>query len=225
MGSGVERADAFRAEGDYSLMSPAAASTDPLGEDRSDDPQSSLSDRELARVVFVAAETGHRFAREGRDVDPAAWMYSPRQLFAGARPLEACMTRHGFVAAMLLHGVWHDVDAHPAVIEGLLNGEHGGAPSVGRPLFSAFVSSPDEATPRHGFYATAAADHVEARTRLMLRIGRSAADAAELRSGFDSDDPRARMLLPGILLQFLARMNASAAPEGLEVLVDYRGVE
>ena len=43
--------------------------------------------RGLCRMAMVAADTATRFQRHGVDVDPVAWMLSPRKLFGGATAL------------------------------------------------------------------------------------------------------------------------------------------
>jgi hypothetical protein len=222
----IERAGAACAAEICMPFSPADKPLpDPLGEDRPDDDCQLLSDRQLARVVFVAAETGHRFGREGRSADPAAWMYAPRRLFAGEAPVAACTTQHGFVAAMLLHGVWPELDAEPAAIEDLLIGDEDlGEPLPQAPqLFTALVSTESSAGSRFAFYAVAACDEYEARNRLSNRIGIEVAELASLRPGFDATDPIGRFLLPEAVHHSLGRACSRAiVPADLELLVDYR---
>ncbi len=131
-----------------------------FGHDFADDPQHVLADREIARVIIIAAKTGHRFGCEGRDKDPAAWMYAPRRLFSGARPVEACTTRCGFAAAMLLHGTWPDVDMEPeARVELLADTED--LPAVPLPqsaLFTAKAVTKSTDETRHVFYVLVAVE-------------------------------------------------------------------
>lgn len=228
MGYGsIERADMVRAEHNCAqyLQVPAYL-PDPLGEDRADDPRRHLSDREIARVVFLAAETGHRFAREGRDADPAAWMFAPRRVFDGEAPVEACASRHGFVAAMVLHAVWPDLDVDPAVIGHLLDvdGEdEGDGPAAPAALYTAVVLVETFDSMRRTFFAVTAVDIDEARTRLVRRVGLAAAENADLRRGFDPLEPLARSLLPDTLCDLLGRFDGPApAPTGFEVFVDCR---
>jgi len=75
--------------------------------------------RGLCRMAMVAADTATRFQRDGVDVDPVAWMLSPRKLFGGATALEACLGQNHFMRASLLHGLAIGLDAEPSEIDAL----------------------------------------------------------------------------------------------------------
>jgi hypothetical protein len=89
------------------------------GVDLPTDRQLTLTARQLARIVIVAAETAERFVREDLDGDPVGWMYSSLRLHEGRRPVEACRTRDGFSAALVLHGIFKVNDSHPEDIQAL----------------------------------------------------------------------------------------------------------
>ena len=93
---------------------------DPLDVDEPSDQAITLTERQLARVVFIAAETGGRFEREARTSDPVAWLFAPRVLFGGLAPVSACQDRENFIRAIILHGLSIGVDAEPSDIDALL---------------------------------------------------------------------------------------------------------
>jgi hypothetical protein len=94
---------------------------DPLDADLLSDPPMTLSQRQLGRLVFIAAETGARFEREGVDVDAVGWLFTPRLLFDGRQALVACKEREAFIRAILLHGLSIGFDADPAEMDALMN--------------------------------------------------------------------------------------------------------
>jgi hypothetical protein len=93
---------------------------DPLDADLLSDPPMTLSQRQLGRLVFIAAETGARFEREGVDVDAVGWLFTPRVLFDGRQALVACKEREAFIRAILLHGLSIGFDADPVEMDALL---------------------------------------------------------------------------------------------------------
>jgi hypothetical protein len=93
---------------------------DPLDADMLSDPPMTLSQRQLGRLVFLAAETGARFDREGVDVDAVAWLFTPRVLFDGRQALVACQEREAFIRAILLHGLSIGFDADPVEMDALM---------------------------------------------------------------------------------------------------------
>lgn len=197
---------------------------DPLDPDMLTDTRLSITDRQLARLVVVAVETGGRFAREGRDEDPTEWMYSPLYLFDGTAPVEACVSRKGFIAALVLHGIWPEVDADPIVITEIF--ETGGevGPFRERNLYTAVLEIETPVGVRRAFYATVAADAHEVRTRLLSRVGHTAAEMVEVLDGFDALDGRAQALLPDAMYDYLSHLTEAVEllPTGFELLVDYR---
>lgn len=93
---------------------------DPLDPDASDDVAVATTSRRLIRVAIAAADAGARFAREGREQDPAAWMLTPRDLFDGLPPIDACQELRHFARSVVLHAVGLDLDADPDVVDALL---------------------------------------------------------------------------------------------------------
>ncbi len=104
---------------DLRKTNPNVTVEDPLEHDRPEDSVLMISRRALCRVAYVAAETASRFEREGIEVDPMAWMLTPRALFDGASALDACVARTDFTRAILLHGLSLGLDASPDAIDAL----------------------------------------------------------------------------------------------------------
>ena len=98
---------------------------DPLDEDLPSDKFITLTDRQLGRLIFIAAETGARFERDGSPVDPLAWLFSPRTLFEGKIALDACQKRKPFMRAIILHGLSIGFDALPHEIDALVAEDRG----------------------------------------------------------------------------------------------------
>lgn len=96
---------------------------EPLDEDDPADTVITITHRQLARIVLLAAETGGRFEREGLRVDPLAWLYGARDLFDGLTAIQACQQRAPFVRAVLLHSLSIGLDADPEEVDELLSGE------------------------------------------------------------------------------------------------------
>lgn len=92
---------------------------DPADPDLPTDVRVVTTRRGLCRMAMVAADTATRFQRDGVDVDPVAWMLSPRKLFGGATALEACLGQNHFMRASLLHGLAIGLDAEPSEIDAL----------------------------------------------------------------------------------------------------------
>ena len=102
------------------VTEPPMAYADPLDQDRPDDPRVIMTERQLIRLVFVAAETGARFERERIEMDPAAWMFAGRRLFHGRAAVVACRERDAFVRALLVHGLSIGLDASPEAVDALV---------------------------------------------------------------------------------------------------------
>ena len=79
-----------------------------------------VSDVEMLRIVLVALETGARFQRDGLSLDPLAWMVTPRRMFGGLPPIEACVRMEACSKAVLVHGLGLGLDADAAAIDLLL---------------------------------------------------------------------------------------------------------
>lgn len=107
------------------------ADLDPLADDEAEDCLLKLSDRQLLRLLVVAADTGGRFERDGVVVDPVAWLLTPRQLFGGRAAMVACAERQHLIRAIVLNGLSLGLDADPAYIDRLMeDGEGSSAAEV-----------------------------------------------------------------------------------------------
>lgn len=95
----------------------------PLEEDRSIDPVILLTHRQLCRLLFIAAQTGERFAQEGSLVDPAAWLFASRELFDGCAAVQACQSRAFFARAIAFHALSNSVGADRARVDDTFLGE------------------------------------------------------------------------------------------------------
>jgi len=100
---------------------------DPLDPDAIDDVAVTTTSRRLVRLAIAAADAGARFAREGLDEDPAAWMLTPRVLFDGLPPIDACQQLGHFTRSVVLHSLGLGLDADPRAIDALLDEEDDGA--------------------------------------------------------------------------------------------------
>ncbi len=96
---------------------------DPLDEDRTTDPSITMTHRQLIRLLYLAAETGGRSAREKEAPDPIAWMFSRRGLFGNKAAVEACRGRRNFVRAIILHKLSLRWDADPEAFDELIDDE------------------------------------------------------------------------------------------------------
>lgn len=109
---------------------------DPIAADEPDDPLTTLTDRQLVRLILLSAETGVRFQREGIAHDPAAWMMTPRRLFRGETALTACREQDNFVRAIILHGLSIGLDADPFAIDELMTDAHAPHCSADAPVIA-----------------------------------------------------------------------------------------
>jgi len=112
--SGTEREDSLPRTGE-----PSRWMLDPL-EDGVDDEAVILTRREIVRITLVATEVGARFQREGIRTDPMAWLLTPRRLFRGRPPIEACTSRDDCARAVLVHGLGLELDVSAEAMNGLM---------------------------------------------------------------------------------------------------------
>jgi len=75
-----------------------------------------LSDLAVLRIALVAIETGARFQREGIVLDPLAWMVTPRRMFDGRPPIEACVDADACSRAVLVHGLGLGLDPEAGAV-------------------------------------------------------------------------------------------------------------
>ncbi|WP_242416526.1 hypothetical protein [Sphingomonas panni] len=228
---------------------------DPLERDLASDEIVHTTRRALVRLALVAAESASRFARDGVDGDPVAWMLAPRRLFDGRTPLEACLDRDDCLRAVLLHGLALGTDADPGALDDLMAEDEDdmdendevlaphddrGAPDVGqgdcgsgsagaRPrLWTSYVVSGSETSSLHAFDAIVAVDRSEAETRIRRRHGRLAPADVEIVEGFDACRPLVEALVSPALtdmLEQVARDPSSVLAKGLSISIQQRFVQ
>lgn len=218
-------------------------SIDPLDHDLPGDETLVTTRRALCRVATVAAEAGARFQREGVGIDPMAWMLSPRTMFDGAAPIDACMRRGPFMRGVLVHGLALDLDMGAQEVDDLLDcdadepvrrraarkGEvvsaldHGLSQS-GQRLYTATIVSRDGFETVHAFHASLAVDEAEIAGRLFCRIGPASAGAV-IAEGFDVSDPMVEALVAPAVADMLLQVAAdplSPLAAGLDLNVEQR---
>lgn len=219
---------------------------DPLEPDSPSDIRVTLTHRQIGRLVFVAAETGSRFARERSKYDPAAWMAAPRHLFGGHNALTACVDRTMFMRALVLHGATPAYDMSPEEMALLLSPEDGEADEIvvepmGRAedgsapgpllfpwpaaLFTATCVEQEAGGALHVFFATLASDESQVREQLRHRLGGRISYIADVEKGFDPSQPVAASLLSEAmvyLVEQIASEPTSTLAAGFNVLVEHR---
>lgn len=228
------------------MPEPAPAYEDPLDEDAADDAVIPTTRRGLVRLALIAAETAGRFQREESDVDPMAWMLTPRRLFDGATALDACIERGACVRALLLHGLGMGLDADPTELDALTaevdldedDGDDGSdGPAVpprgrgeephrpGPSLFTSTLVAETSEGVVHIFDAVVADSSAAARSALRLRHGARLAEHADLVEGFRPHLPIAQALVsPAVedMLLQVERDPSSPLARGLSVSIEQR---
>lgn len=220
-----------------------AVMLDPLAPDDAADDVVEVSRRKLTRLALVACATASRFALDGSSVDPMAWMFAPRRLFGGRRPVEACLERKECMQAVILHADGQHLDADPvAVDEGqperparaVCDVENDLVPAprlawsnedfhaVPR-LYTACVHAHGETELLQAFVARIAISASDLQRELTARYGDAA--ARTVRAGFDPGAPLAMALVSPAMADMLLQIDedpASALAAGLDVLVEQR---
>lgn len=213
---------------------------DPGSDDEDTDPAIALSQRKLARLICMAAETGSRFSRRNQKIDPVYWMYQPQAVFSGRAAIQACTDRIEYQRGMIVHGLALSGLTLPGQIDALLDREDfigdSQALRVGhnwsstkrgalKGLFTASISDVNN----HGrlliFVAIVADDEGEVWLQLRDRYGERAANLASIRRGFDPSEPIAIALVSEPLadtLQLVANAPSSLLAEGLDVQLESR---
>jgi hypothetical protein len=216
---------------------------DPLDPDAAGDALIVTTRRSLLRVALVAAETASRFAREGLDADPMAWMLTPRRLFDGRAAIDGCLERSDCFRAILLHGLSIGLDADPVEIDALGSDddEHEDADLEGiedqsdpspeddgtRPprLWTSLLVGRLDADEVQAFDAVVAGDRDEAEARLRARHGDALAGGIEVVEGFDPNLPLVEALVSSALSDMLVQVAGdpgSPLAKGLSVSVKQR---
>ncbi len=252
----IDRAEAALLELGFTAMDAEASALrwecDPLDPDASADVFEPTSPRRLLRLAIAAADVGARFAREGLEHDPVAWMLTPRAVFEGLTPMDACQDLKHFRRSIALHALGLGLDADPHAIDELLaeggsdgEDEHDGdgfevgdRPDVetssggsvadellARPrLLTAWLDVEKEGGRLFAFCAVVTSNPGDLVERLIERYG-SDAENAQFAVGFDHTTPLATAMISDAMADTLAL--AAADPEsplaaGLDVVVEQR---
>lgn len=211
---------------------------DPLDADLVDDEPVLTTRRGLMRLALVASEVASRFARDGADMDPMAWLMAPRRMFDRRPALEACLQREGCLRAVLLHGLGLELDADPSQLDWLLADDEtddetddgivaddgaGSERSVPiRRLWTALVVSSSSVGTVQGFEAVLAADRGEAEERIQRRHPLVPFADIELFEGFRSREPLTEALLSPVMTDMLRQIAddpTSPLADGLSISV------
>lgn len=220
---------------------------DPLAVDRGDDRIVVTTERAISRVALVAAETGARFQRDAVPHDAMAWMLSPRRVFDGLRPIDACLQRRDCVRGILVHGLGLGLDVDRSAVDAVMadDGEddedlgdegihgHGSTDAddrlrrsrVARPpklrLFTATIADVREDVMIQAFHASVARNAHEVRARLIGRYGTDLAAIADIRAGLTQAAPIVMALVPVAVVELIRNMERDAgAPSAPTFAVD-----
>lgn len=196
---------------------------------------------DLLRIAATAAETGARFVRERVDVQPMAWLASPKRLLCGRTPLDACRTPEGFRRVAVLHELSLGLDAAPASVAKInletLGGWYGTPPGIvfasradddfSSSLYNASIVHEDERGCFQIYAAMIARNASEVRRRLRARLGGLLENEATVRLGFDWSEPLACAMVSSAVADIL--MQAAEDPTspiaiGLDFQVEQRFV-
>lgn len=210
---------------------------DPLGGDRVDDRIVVTTERAISRVALVAAETGARFQRDAVPHDAMAWMLSPRRVFGGTRPIDACLKREDCVRGILVHGLGLGLDVRRSAVNAVMaddGDDDGGAGDEGSELDGATDANDHPAgwyAPRasrlrlftatiadvrgdlmvQAFHASMAGNVREVRSRLVGRYGAELAAVADIRPGLPQASPIVVALVPAAVAELIRNVERDAA--------------
>ncbi|WP_169795039.1 hypothetical protein [Novosphingobium barchaimii] len=199
------------------------------------DPPVTLSARQLARLISVAAETGQRFSYSRR-MDPVEWMYARQPLFSERSAIDACQDRPDYQRAIIAHGLCLSAMTKPGQIDALLLGSPASDPigTIGprnreaRQSLRLFTVSITEATDSGRcmiFLAILARNEDAVALDVRGRFGDITAGNALVREGFDPSEPVAAALVSepmGATLLLIADDPTSELAEGLDVQIESR---
>lgn len=199
----------------------------------------------MARLLYVAAETGARFVRERINVEPLDWLFSEREVFGGGTAVSSCAAAEGFRRAAVLHGLSFGLDAAPRVLEGIPASEFLSSRafhhvSCGLPmpfdtefsghqgplaLYTCSIISEVQDECVQIFCGMIARSEGEVRGRLRQRYGPMLEDEAQVRLGFDWSEPLAGTLVSEAMAHVLAVAAAdptSSFASGFDFQVEQR---
>lgn len=197
---------------------------------------------QLKRIAQVAVATGARFVRERVEESAMDWMLTPKQMFNGRTPIDACREPEAFRRAMLLHEFCLGMDAQPLLFDELprsslfpvdavwpKQGHSQGvanSPDQCRTELFTYVIVADAGDGQvQIFGAMMARSPGEVRKRLRARFGTRLEDEGVVRSGFDWSEPLACALVSdavGELLLLAAQAPSSSLAQGLDFQVEQR---
>ncbi len=217
------------------LRAAAAEVLDPLVDDDPMDRVVVTTERAISRVALVAAEAGARFQRDAVAYDAMAWMLSPRRVFDGARPLDACLDRGNCLRGLIVHGLGLGFDVERSAVDALMaHDEDGGdgdeslgddeagyaraaaeARAGARParsrgaarlrLYTATIADTRNNVMMQAFHASMARNVREVRSRLVGRFGTDLADVADIRLGIPKASPVIMALVPAAVIEMIRR--------------------
>lgn len=233
--SGSDRRSALPA-----VAVPGPWDIDPLGADSVGDEVVVTTCRRLLRLSIAATDVGGSFVRRGIEHDPAAWMVTPRTLFDGRFPIDACQDLEGFKRNAILHGLALGIDSEPSRIDELLSDDDGEAEGVDdgyernvirfpvgrhRGLITCWVDVEEDGTRLLGFCALVTDDPAVMARRVIDRFGTGAAATADYRMGFDPTTALATTMLSTRMIDAL-RLAAvdpgSLSVHDLDIVVEHR---
>lgn len=220
---------------------------DPLDPDAPEDVSVTTSSRRMMRLAIAAADVGSRFAREGLQHDPVAWMLTPRLVFDGRTAMDACQDLRCFKRSVVLHALGLGLDADPDAIDDLLDEDGADAtdPDVGaaasdveepsasdaqdvrlcRPqLLTCWLDVVQRGERLFAFCAIVTDRPGELVERIIGRYG-SCAEHAEFAVGFDQTSPWATAMISNAMadtLRLAAADPGSPLASGLDVVVEQR---
>jgi hypothetical protein len=219
--------------------------TAPLPDPFEDDAEATCDVRRgLLRLAIVAAGAAERFARDGIEDDPVAWMLSPRRAFEGQCALEACLKLRGFTRAIVLNAPGMDMglDADPAALDDLspdprparhaapaadvLSPSPRSAGDRGRPGLHTASFVIDSGERQLAVFAAAiCADETAFRYRVFERYGLPVALEISVARGIVSDDRLVRSLVSDAAAERLLTLDANGQAGGghsFELLIEER---
>ncbi|KQO58619.1 hypothetical protein [Sphingomonas sp. Leaf257] len=212
---------------------------DPLEADAADDEVVVTTCRRLLRLSIAATEVGARFALDGMEHDPAAWMMTPRTVFDDRCPIDACQDLDAFNRNVVLHGLGLGLDADPSYVDDLLSDDDTGDindprmddvvipfPSSRKfKLLTCWVDAQVGDRRLLAFCALVTDREDDLVERVADRFGTSAATTANYQVGFDQTTALATaMISPAMadMLLLVAQDPSSSLAAGLDVCLEQR---
>jgi hypothetical protein len=219
---------------------------DPLDADEPEDASVTTSPRRMLRLAIAAADAGARFARQGLEQDPVAWMLTPRAVFDGMTAMDACQDLRPFRRSIALHALGLGLDADPYAIDDLLDEEAQDVKDTSAEavldvrtetsdaacdatlpdpmLLTCWLDVVQEGARVFAFCAVVTDRPADLVERVIGRYGRDAANA-DFAVGFDRSTPLAIAMISDAMADSLALAAADPASPlavGLDIVVEQR---